>query len=45
MQMGGVFGPELTLGELEFASTDADLRDASTERDGGLAYFSAHKLA
>jgi SAM-dependent methyltransferase len=45
MQMGGVFGPGLTLGELESAFTDADLLDASTERDGGLAYFSAHKPA
>jgi ubiquinone/menaquinone biosynthesis C-methylase UbiE len=45
MQMGGVFGPGLTLPELESSLADAGLLDASTERDGGLAYFSAHKSA
>lgn len=45
MQIGGVFGPGLTLEQLESSLTDAGLVSAHTERDGGLAYFSAHKPA
>jgi ubiquinone/menaquinone biosynthesis C-methylase UbiE len=45
MQAGGVFGPGLTLAELESALTGAGLTDASTRRSGGLAYFSAPKPA
>jgi ubiquinone/menaquinone biosynthesis C-methylase UbiE len=43
MQLGGVFGPGLTLSELESSLADAGLLDARSERDGGLVYFSAHK--
>jgi SAM-dependent methyltransferase len=45
MQIGGVFGPGLTLRELESSLVDAGLGDVRSERDGGLAYFSAHKPA
>lgn len=41
MQIGGVFGPGLTLRELESSLTEAGLLVASIERDGGVAYFSA----
>jgi SAM-dependent methyltransferase len=45
MQIAGVFGPGLTLEELESSLTDAGLRSVRTECDGGLAYFSAQKSA
>ncbi len=45
MQIGGVFGPGLALPELESSLTDAGLISVRTERDGGLAYFSAQKRA
>src|SRR5437763_15651826 len=43
MPAGGVFGPGLTLKELETALSAAGLGDASTRRSGALAYFSARK--
>ena len=43
MQIGGVFGPGLTLRELESSLADAGLLGTRTERDGGLVYFSARK--
>lgn len=45
MQFGGVFGPGLTLRELQSSLAAAGLLDTRTERDGGLAYFSAQKPA
>ncbi len=41
MQLGGVFGPGLSVTELEFSLTAAGLLDMSTRTNGGLAYFSA----
>jgi SAM-dependent methyltransferase len=41
MQLGGVFGPGLTLAELDTALSDAGLVKVSTSRKGALAYFSA----
>jgi SAM-dependent methyltransferase len=43
MQLGGVFGPGLTLAELDTALSDAGLVKVSTSRNGALAYFSATK--
>jgi SAM-dependent methyltransferase len=43
MQVGGVFGPGLTLAELETFLADAGLVKVSTSRNGALAYFSAHR--
>jgi hypothetical protein len=45
MQIAGMFGPGLTLRELESSLADAALLTERTERDAGLAYFSAHKPA
>jgi len=42
MQAGGVFGPGLTLTELD-AWLAAGMVDVSTRRDGALAYFSARR--
>lgn len=41
MQIGGVFGPGMTLPELESALSSAQLVNPDAHRDGGLAYFSA----
>jgi SAM-dependent methyltransferase len=41
MQSGGVFGPGLTLRQLESSLAGAGLVNARTEQHGGLAYFSA----
>jgi hypothetical protein len=43
MQAGGVFGPGLTLGELEASLAAAGLVDVSARGDGALAYFSARR--
>jgi SAM-dependent methyltransferase len=43
MQVGGVFGPGLTLAELGTALSDAGLVKVGTSRKGALAYFSASK--
>ena len=45
MQAGGVFGPGLTLAELETSLADARLVKINTSRNGALAYFSARKRA
>jgi SAM-dependent methyltransferase len=43
MQVGGVFGPGLTLEELETALSAPGLTDARVRRRGGIGYFSARK--
>jgi SAM-dependent methyltransferase len=43
MQAGGMFGPGLTLGELESWLTAVGLFDVSAHRDGAIAYFSARR--
>jgi SAM-dependent methyltransferase len=43
IQVGGVFGPGLTLAELESSLADAGLLHVTTSRSGALAYFSARK--
>jgi ubiquinone/menaquinone biosynthesis C-methylase UbiE len=45
MQVGGVFGPSGTAAELESWLATAGTVEASTRRDGALAYFSAHRPA
>ena len=44
MQAGGVFGPGLTLIELESWLAAAGMVDVTTRRDGALAYFSARRI-
>jgi len=41
MQIGGVFGPGQTLGEVETSLADAGLVKVTVSRIGALAYFSA----
>jgi SAM-dependent methyltransferase len=43
MRVAGVFGPGLTLAELETSLADAGLVKVSTSRNGALAYFSARR--
>ena len=43
MQLGGVFGPGLTLAGIESSLADAGLVKVSTSRNGALAYFSARR--
>jgi SAM-dependent methyltransferase len=43
MQLGGVFGPGMTLAELDAALSDAGLIKVATSHKGALAYFSATK--
>lgn len=43
MQAGGVFGPGLTLAELETSLADAGLVKVTSSRNGALAYFSAQR--
>jgi SAM-dependent methyltransferase len=43
MQAGGMFGPGLTLAELESSLAAVGLSDVSAHRDGALVYFSARR--
>jgi SAM-dependent methyltransferase len=43
MQAGGVFGPGLTLGDLESSLAAAGLVDVSTHGNGALVFFSARR--
>jgi hypothetical protein len=43
MQVGGVFGPSLTLAGIESWLADAGPVKISTSRHGALAYFPAHR--
>jgi SAM-dependent methyltransferase len=43
MQAGGVFGPGVTLAELETSLADAGLVKITISRNGALAYFSARR--
>jgi ubiquinone/menaquinone biosynthesis C-methylase UbiE len=43
MQLGGVFGPGITLAQLATVLSDAGLAKVETFRNGALAYFSANK--